>query len=411
VGDDREHAHMTGAASYDFFSDATRDDPFPLFHQLRERDPVYETDFGYWYVSRYDDVVRLLRDTRLTSGRGVPDSLGVTSGPLREVMDAWMMALDGVEHRHARDLIGRAFTPRAVDALRPDIEAAATALVDRLVAAGGGDLVKCFAFPLPMEVTRLLFGVSADAWDAGVVALFDPRRRAGLGWVDDMQRLTDYLRGVVADHNTGAAPPTGLFAALRAADDDGHRLTEFEQLANAVLLVTAGFETTMALLTNAVRTLLLHPDQLALLLDDPSRVESAVDEVLRFEPPALFTTRYATEAIEVAGAVIPSGSNVMFSSVAANRDPARYSDPDRFDITRRHIRPVTFGGGVHSCIGNTLARVEAEIALAALFGAAPELALVEPLSPFQHDNPSVRMPERLEVIVGASTAGRGPRSA
>jgi cytochrome P450 len=178
-----------------------------------------------------------------------------------------------------------------------------------------------------------------------------------------------------------------------------------------VLLVTAGFETTMALLTNAVRTLLVHPDQLALLLDNPSLVESAVDEVLRFEPPALFTTRYATEAIEVAGAVIPAGSNVMFSSVAANRDPARYSDPDRFDITRGDIRPVTFGGGVHSCIGNTLARVEAEIALTALFGSAPELALVEPLSPFQQDNPSVRMPERLEVRIGASTAGRGPRSA
>lgn len=392
---------MTGATTYDFFSDATRDDPFALFHQLREHDPVYETDFGYWYVSRYDDVVRLLRDTRLTSGRGVPDSLGVSSGPLREVMDSWMMALDGAEHRRARDLVSRAFTPRAVDGLRPAIEAAAAQLVDRLVAEGGGDLVEALAFPLPMEVTRLLFGVTPEAWDAGVVALFDPRRRSGLGWVDDMQRLTDYLRDVVTDHARGAAEPTGLFAALGATDADGHGLTEFEQLANAVLLVTAGFETTMGLLTNAVRTLALHPDQLALLLDDPSRAAAAVDEVLRFEPPALFTTRYATEAIEVGGTVIPAGANVMFSSVAANRDPERYPDPDRFDITRRDIRPVTFGGGVHSCIGSTLARVEAEIALTTLFAAAPTLSLVPPLSPFQHDNPSVRMPERLQVRIGA----------
>ncbi len=268
------------------------------------------------------------------------------------------------------------------------------------MAEGGGDLVECLAFPLPMEVTRLLFGVDPADWDTSVVALFDPRRRSGLGWVDDMQRLTDSLRRVVAAHCAGTAPPTGLFAALGATDDDGHGLTEFEQLANAVLLVTAGFETTMGLLTNAVRTLLLHPDQLALLLDDPSRASSAVDEVLRFEPPALFTTRYATEAIDVADTLIPAGANVMFSSVAANRDPARYPDPDRFDITRRDIRPVTFGGGVHSCIGSTLARVEAEIALITLFGAAPSLSLVPPLSQFQSDNPSVRMPEHLHVLVG-----------
>ena len=171
-----------------------------------------------------------------------------------------------------------------------------------------------------------------------------------------------------------------------------------------MLLVTAGFETTMGLLTNAVRTLLLHPDQLALLLDDPSLAPSAVDEVLRFEPPALFTTRYATEAIEVAETVLPAGANVMFSSVAANRDPARYPEPDRFDITRHDIRPVTFGGGVHSCIGSTLARVEAEIALTTLFSAAPTLSLVPPLSPFQSDNPSVRMPEHLHVRVGAREA-------
>ena len=401
VGADHEPARMTGAVTYDFFSEATRDDPFALFHQLREHDPVYETDFGYWYVSRYDDVVRLLRDTRLTSGRGVPDSLGVTDGPMREIMDNWMMALDGPEHRRARDLISRAFTPRAVDELRPAIEAAAVPLVDRLVAEGGGDLVECLAFPLPMEVTRLLFGVDPADWDAGIVAVFDPRRRSGRGWVDDMQRLTDSLRGVVADHRAGTAPPTGLFAALGTTDDDGLVLSEFEQLANAVLLVTAGFETTMGLLTNAVRTLLLHPGELALLLDDPSLAASAVDEVLRFEPPALFTTRYATEAIEVAGSVIPAGANVMFSSVAANRDPARYHDPDRFDITRRDIRPVTFGGGVHSCIGSTLARVEAEIALTTLFAAAPTLSLVPPLSPFQGDNPSVRMPEHLRVRTGA----------
>src|SRR4051812_48209814 len=120
--------------SYDFFSEETRDNPFPMFDRLRDHDPVYETDFGYWYVSRYDDVVSLLRDTRLTSGRGVPDSLGVTGGPLRDVMDSWLMALDGPAHRRARSLISRAFTPRAVEAMRPAIAAAAARFVDDMAA-------------------------------------------------------------------------------------------------------------------------------------------------------------------------------------------------------------------------------------------------------------------------------------
>ena len=134
--------------TYDFFSPETRDNPYPLFDRLRDHDPVYQTDFGYWYVSRYDDVVSLLRDTRLTSGRGVPDSLGVTDGPLREIMDSWMMALDGPPHRRARALISRAFTPRAVEALRPAIVSAAERLVDELVARGGGDLHRLLAFPV-----------------------------------------------------------------------------------------------------------------------------------------------------------------------------------------------------------------------------------------------------------------------
>ena len=386
--------------TYDFFSPETRDNPYPLFDRLRDHDPVYLTDFGYWYVSRYDDVVSLLRDTRLTSGRGVPDSLGVTDGPLREIMDSWMMALDGPPHRRARALISRAFTPRAVEALRPAIATAAERLVDNLVAHGGGDLHQLLAFPLPMEVTRLLFGVEPATWDTEVTAIFDPVRRSGAGWVHDMQTLTDFLADFVPRWSGG---DTGLFAALKAPDDEGNVLTEHEQIANSVLLVTAGFETTMSLISNAVRTLLMHPEQLALLRADASLAPSAVDEVLRFEPPALWTSRYATVDIDVHGTVIPRGSNALFSSVAANRDPARYPDPGRFDITRRDSRPVTFGGGAHSCIGTQLARVETEIALTTLFAKAHQLRLVEPVSrEFQGENPSVRRPVSLAVAVGGT---------
>jgi cytochrome P450 len=385
------------AVSYDFFSEQTRDDPFPLFHRLRDHHPVFETDFGYWYVSRYDDVVRLLRDTRLTSGRGVPDSLGVTDGPLRSIMDRWLMALDGPAHRRARSLISRAFTARAVEAMRPAITAATERLVEDVATRGGGDLNLLLSFPLPMEVTRLLFGVDPATWDAEVTAIFDPARRSGEGWVSDMQRLADFLADFVPRWDGGR---TGLFSALKAPDEEGNVLSNDEQVANAVLLVTAGFETTTSLISNAVRTLLLHPDQLTLLRHDPSLVAGAVDEVLRYEPAALWTSRYATEPIEVSGSIIPSDANVLFSSVAANRDPTRYPDPDRFDITRPDIRPVTFGGGVHSCIGAQLARVETEIALTTLFARVPTLRLVEPVcTTFQGENPSVRRPETLVVAL------------
>jgi cytochrome P450 len=385
--------------AYEFFSAETRDNPYPLFDHLRDHNPVYETDFGYWYVSRYADVVRLLRDTRLTSGRGVPDSLGITDGPLREIMNVWMMAIDGPAHTRTRALISRAFTPRAVEAMRPTVNTIADDLVGQLVAAGGGSVIDSLAFPLPMEMTRLLFGVDPGIWDSEVVALFDPaRQKAGSGYVGAMASLAAFLAVFVPQRR--ASPSTDLFSALMAPDEEGNRLSDLEQVANAVLLVMAGFETTMSLITNTVRTLLLHPDQLERLRGDWSLARNAVEEVLRFEPAALWTSRYATEDLAVAGGVIPAGANVLFSSVAANRDPQQFANPDHFDIGRPDIRPVTFGGGVHNCIGSALARLETEVALLTLLQRAPGLRLVEPAcEEWQAENPSVRRPARLDVLV------------
>ncbi len=323
---------------YDFWSAETRANPYPLFHRLREHDPVYETDFGYWYVSRYEDVVALLRDPRLTSGQGVPDSMGVTEGPLRAIMDSWMMALDGPAHARTRALVSRAFTPRSVEAMRPTIARVAHDLVNTLIERGGGDIVEALAFPLPMEVMRIMFGVDVQTWDREIVVLFDPARRdEGAGFVHPMAKLAEFLAAFVPQQSGGV--DAGLLAALMGPDDSGNRLSDLERVANAVLLVTAGFETTMSLITLAVWTLLSHPDQLQRLRDDWSLARNAVEEVLRYEPAALSTSRFATEDIAVAGAVIPQGSNVLFSTVAANRDPSRYEDPDRFDIGRTDIRP------------------------------------------------------------------------
>jgi cytochrome P450 len=382
--------------TYDFFASSTRDDPYSLFNRLRSNDPVFETDFGYWYVTRYDDVAKLLRDPRLIAGQGVPDSLGVREGTLRDVMDAWLMATDGAAHARTRRLISRAFTPRAVEALRVPVTRLADRLVSDLVAAGGGDIITALAYPLPMEVVRLLFGVDADRWGAEVAAVFDPSVSGSEDrLLDQMQQLVDFFDVLVGERRT--ARGVDVFSALFAADDDGETLSDLELKANAVLLVTAGFETTMSLITLAVRTLLLHRDQLQLLRDDHSLVHQAVDEVLRFEPAALSTTRHTTVEVELKGRVIPAGQNVLFSLAAANRDPDRFDHPDEFDITRSDIRPLTFGAGVHNCIGAALAHMEAEIALIALIDGAPELRLRDERCTWQQANPTIRRPTSLGV--------------
>ena len=382
--------------TYDFFAPSTRDDPYTLFNRLRTNDPVFETDFGYWYVTRYDDVAKLLRDPRLIAGQGVPDSLGVHEGTLRSVMDAWLMATDGAAHARTRRLISRAFTPRAVEALRVPVARLADRLVSDLVAAGGGDIIAALAYPLPMEVVRLLFGVDASRWHAEVAEVFDPSAQGSEGrFLDQLQQLTEFFDVLVGERRTALGDD--VFSALFAADDDGETLSDLELKANAVLLVTAGFETTMSLITLAVRTLLLHREQLQLLCGDHSLVNQAVDEVLRFEPAALSTTRHTTVDIEVNGSVIPADQNVLFSLAAANRDPDRFDRPDEFDITRSDSRPLTFGAGVHNCIGASLAHMEAEIALLALIDGAPQLRLRDESCTWQQANPTIRRPTALGV--------------
>ena len=389
---------VTARADYDFFSTEVRADPFPLFRRLRENDPVYRSDFGYWYVSTYADASRLVRDTRLGAGKGVPDSLGLSSGRLYDVMTAWMMALDGADHARVRRLISRAFTPRAVESLRLPIQALTDRLLDDLAARGSVEIVADFAFPIPMEVVRLLFGADASEWDKHVVELVRPGSRAAANVVEMMDALADYLLDVVARRRD--APGTDMFSAMVVPDDDGDRLSDHQLLANAVLLVTAGFETSMSLIALSILTLLRHPDQQRALRADPALVRNAVEEVLRFEPAALSTTRGALEDVELRGEVIPAGSNILFPMAAINRDPDRYPDPDTFDIARPDIRPLTFGGGVHVCLGAALARLEAEIAVGSFFGRFAHARLSDDEIEWQAQNPTVRRPVALHLHVG-----------
>ena len=382
---------------YDFFSPDVAVDPFPLFDRLREEDPVYETSFGYWYVSRYDDANRLLRDPVLGAGRGVPDSMGITSGPLYDLMTTWMMAIDGPAHTRVRKLISRAFTPRAVEAMRPQIQSIADGLLDAIGSRGEADVVADYAFPLPMEVVRLLFAVDADSWAANVTARFDPAAAgaAGAGPLGPMGALAEWFVGVVEERRR--APGDDMFSAMLAPDESGDALSTEELVANAVLLVTAGFETTMSLITLAVHALLTHPEQKARLVADPALARNAVEETLRYDPAALSTTRCTPGDLEIEGVTVPAGANILFSVVAGNRDPRRYDVPAAFDITRDDIRPLTFGAGAHACLGAALARLEGEIAIGSLFARFPDLALAPQDLVWQTENPTVRRPVALRV--------------
>ncbi len=230
--------------------------------------------------------------------------------------------------------------------MRPQIQSIADGLLDAIGSRGEADVVADYAFPLPMEVVRLLFAVDADSWAANVTARFDPAAAgaAGAGPLGPMGALAEWFVGVVEERRR--APGDDMFSAMLAPDESGDALSTEELVANAVLLVTAGFETTMSLITLAVHALLTHPEQKARLVADPALARNAVEETLRYDPAALSTTRCTPGDLEIEGVTVPAGANILFSVVAGNRDPRRYDAPAAFDITRDDIRPLTFGAGV-----------------------------------------------------------------
>jgi hypothetical protein len=383
---------------WDVYEIALRDDPHAALRELRESDPVHDAGNGVFLITRHADVLHVLRDSALRAGSGVTESFGASSGLLHDVMQSWLMALDGPEHLRARGLVSREFTPRRVGALEPEVEAIAARLVAAMAgeaeSAGGADLVQGLAFALPSQVIRHLFRIPAEEWSERVEPIFRPGG-AGLAGGAVLEALAKYFQQKLA--RPEQLPPDGLLALLRVADPQVGRLSDLEVVANCVLLVTAAIDTTTGLIANAVLCLLRHPDALAELLARPERVGPAVEETLRYEPSALSASRYAPQAVEVAGRTLAAGSHLLCSIAAANRDPRRYARPDEFDLGRSDREHLGFGGGRHVCVGAPLARLEACAALEALLRRLPRLELAEEPVAFRKDNPTVRAPLRLLV--------------
>ena len=386
---------MNSERTVNLFQIAALDDPYPAYTELREASPLHHGDDGMWYVTRYDDIQRLLRDRRLVAGTGVASSFGLSEGPVYQAMTSWLMAIDGVAHARTRRLVSSAFGPKAVQAMRPDISAIVDTAVDAMAASAGNggsaEFVSTVAFTVPVQVMRLLFGIDEEEWHQAVT----PGFTAGGDPIVMMESLLEYLSSLVGRRR--GQPGSDMFSAMVSAGEGDDRLGDAELTANGLLLITAGFETTMSLIGNAMVTVFSRPAVVERLQRDGGLVPDAVEEVLRYETPALTTSRTATEKIAVGGGHIPAGADVLFALAGGNRDPRRYAEPDEFDIQRTDVHPLSFGGGGHACLGAGLARLETELVLTGVLQRYPELEVDIAGLVWRKDNPTIRGPAVLTV--------------
>jgi len=376
------------APLFDPFAPGFTDDPYPQYTALREAAPVYEHPLGFWLLTRYEDVSWLLRAGLSVEDRNVGD------GPLkqlREQMRGDEMVMDGLsmldrdppDHTRLRKLVSKAFTPRAIQALQPRIDALVDAMLDAAERAGRVDLVEALAFPLPFAVIAEMLGTPSADQDrirqlSGTVVrslepVNDPDLVAAIIAAD--AELTEIAAGMIGWKR--ANPADDLLTALIQAEDDGDVLNDDELIAQTLLLYIAGHETTVNLIAGGALALLRHPAQLALLRKDPALAPNAVEELLRYDSPVQASRRITLEPVEIGGAVIPAGAFVMASLASANRDELFWgSDASELKLTRENARQhVSFGAGPHHCLGASLARLEAATALQRLTSRFPGLAL------------------------------------
>ena len=397
---------------FDPFAPGFTDDPYPEYERLRSSDPVHENPLGFWVVSTYDAVNDLLR-----SGHSVEER-HVAPGPMQELaeevygdreerMDGLsMLDKDPPDHTRLRKLVSKAFTPRSIAALEPEVERLVDQALDEMADAGKVDLVEALAYPLPFTViTRMLGMPEADHARmrelAGVVVrslepVVDPDA------FREILAADDELAAIAADviERKRREPGDDLLTALIRAEDDGDVLDDDELVAQVLLLYIAGHETTVNLIANGTLALLRNPAQLALLRERPDLAGNAVEELLRYDSPVQMSRRITLEPYSGAGPEIPAGSFVIASLAAANRDPERWGpDAAELRLDREDARAhLSFGAGVHHCLGAALARLEGRVALQRMVQRFPDLRLDG--EPVWNGRINLRGPQHLPVAVG-----------
>ncbi|AKN70422.1 cytochrome P450 [Streptomyces sp. PBH53] len=385
-------------------------DPYPAYAELRARGRVirYEpTD--QWLVPHHADVSALLRDRRLGRTyrhRFTPEEFGRTPPPpehepFHTLNDHGMLDLEPPDHTRIRRLVSKAFTPRTVERLRPYVHGLAHELVAALVREGGGDLLTDVAEPLPVAVIAEMLGVpEADRallrpWSADICGMYElnPSPESAARAVRASVEFSDYLRELIAARRK--EPGEDLISGLIAAHDEGDRLTEQEMISTAVLLLNAGHEATVNATVNGWWALFRNPAQLAALRADHSLVPSAIEELMRYDTPLQLFERWVLDDIEIGGTTVPRGAEIAMLFGSANHDPAVFTGPDRLDLTREDNPHISFGAGIHYCIGAPLARIELAASMTALLRQAPTLTLAS--EPRRKPNFVIRGLERLDV--------------
>jgi hypothetical protein len=363
-------------------------DPYPTYQRFQAQAPVFRTPLGIWLVTRYDDVQIVLRDPRLEhrfqdmARRRAGER--VTTSPAFLSLARWILIMNAPDHTRIRGLMARAFSTKRVEGLRPRVQKLVDELIDRVADRGEVDLMAALARPLPVIVICELLGVPEEDWprflDESCLPrhMLEPRPLSGRE-IDELDaaitRLGDYLGGLCEARR--AAPRDDLISALVQAGEQGDRLSSEELIANLIMLFFAGHETTVNLIGNGLLALHQHPAELAKVRADRGLVPNAVEEMLRYDNPTQIAgVRCTTEPMTMGGVELPVGSQLVPVIGAANRDPQAFPSPNAFDVTRAFTnKPLSFGGGMHFCLGAQLARMEAGIVLDTLLRRLPTLAI------------------------------------
>lgn len=375
------------------FSPEIIENPYPMYQSLREGSPILELpDANMLVLTRYEDIQATLRDRTL----GHADDSMMTEAQLAEInanaairgLRQTMLLKNPPDHTRLRGLVVKAFDARRTEAMRDRIRAIANELVDGFIDAGSGDLVSLFTHPLPVIVICDLLGIP-EADRAEFVGgsrvngrLIDPAPMSAAEIEESNRRSAEsqaYFESICDARRSD--PRDDLITALVESETEHGKLSRAELTSNISLLFAAGHETTVNLMGNALVALYRNPEQLELLRSDLTRMPQAVEEFLRYDSSVQLTARDALEDTEVCGINVRRGSSVMAILGAANRDPAVFDRPDELDVTREKVKPLSFGGGIHLCLGAQLARIEADEALKVLFERLPDLQLDDPANP------------------------------
>jgi cytochrome P450 len=379
---------LTTGVSYDLLSPKVQADPYDVYREMRAKDPVHWSELARaWFLTRYAEVASVLKDNRF-SVEGTQQKSNERMGykldersPLRRINKRWMLFVDPPDHTRLRGLVNRAFTPKAVEGLRPKIQELVDGLIDQVQDRGHMDIVHDLGDPLPAKVLAYLLGLPsedsavlkpwADVVGMGIDPILAPDVVARINAV--ILEAGAYFERHIEMRRKN--PTDDLLSSLISVEEQGERLSSDELLSLLFLFLAAGTETTTNLTCNGLYTILRHPDQLERLRNDPSLIESAIEEFLRFETPVQVTGRVASEDVEVGGKIIRKGQPVGLLLGAANRDPDQFPDPDRLDIGRTPNRHDAFSFGIHFCVGAPLGRAEAAIAIGTVLRRLPNLKL------------------------------------